>query len=89
MKKIKLHIKDMICPRCETVIRMEMKKLKARIITIQPGYATVEVPVSVDLNLIGKRLRRHGFKLLEDPELLLVEKIKTVTLDYLFGNFKQ
>ena len=84
MKKIKLHIKDMICPRCETVIRLEMKKLKAKVTTIKPGYATVEVPTSVDLNLIGKRLRRHGFELLEDPEHQLVERIKTVTLDYLY-----
>ena len=74
----------MICPRCETVIRLEMKKLKAKVITIKPGYATVDVPTSVDLALIGERLRRHGFELLEDPELQLVEKIKTTTLDYLY-----
>ena len=84
MKKIKLHIKDMICSRCETVIRLEMRKLKAKVINIKPGYATVEVPTSVDLALIGKRLRRHGFELLEDPEQQLVGKIKTVTLDYLY-----
>lgn len=84
MKKIKLHIKNMICPRCETVIRQEMEKLKAKVITIKPGYATVEVPASVNLNLIGKRLCYHGFELLEDPERQLVEKIKTVTLDYLY-----
>ena len=84
MKKIKLHIKDMICPRCETVIRQEMKKLNARVITIKPGYATVEVPISVDLHLIDRKLRRHGFELLEDPERQLVERIKKVTLDYLY-----
>jgi YesN/AraC family two-component response regulator len=43
----------------------------------------VEVPPSVDLNLIGKRLRCHGFELLEDPEHQLAEKIKTGILDYL------
>ena len=83
MKKMKLHIKDMICPRCETVIGQEMEKLGGKVISIKPGYATVEMPTSVDLNLIDQSLRRHGFGLLEDPELQLVEKIKTVTLDYL------
>ena len=83
MKKIELHIKGMICPRCETVIRQEIENLKAKVITINPGYAKVEVPTSVDMPLIGEQLRRHGFELLEDPELQLVEKIKTVTLKYL------
>ena len=83
MKRLTLHIKDMICPRCETVIGQEMQKLKARVVEIKPGYATVEVPTAVDLNLIAKSLRRHGFELLEDPEKRLVEQIKTATLDYL------
>ena len=83
MKKLTLHIKDMICPRCETVIRLEMRKLKAKVVAIKPGYATVEVPTTVDLDLIAKNLRRHGFDLLEDPERRLVEQIKTTTMDYL------
>ena len=83
MKRLTLHIKDMICPRCETVISQEMQNLKARVVEIKPGYATVEVPTAVDLNLIAKSLRRHGFELLEDPEKRLVEQIKTATLDYL------
>ncbi|MGB3781091.1 MAG: AraC family transcriptional regulator [Tunicatimonas sp.] len=84
MKKLTLHIKDMICPRCETVIRQEMDQLKARVVAIKPGYATVEVPTSVGLNLIAEKLRRHGFELLEDPEKRLVEQIKITTMDYLY-----
>ncbi len=84
MKKLTLHIKDMICPRCETVICQEMQKLMARVVAIRPGYATVEVPISVDLDLIAKNLRHHGFELLEDPEQRLVEQIKTTTMDYLY-----
>ena len=83
MKRLTLHIKDMICPRCETVISQEMQNLKARVVEIKPGYATVEVPTAVDLNLIAKSLRRHGFELLDNQEKRLVEQIKTATLDYL------
>ncbi|MEQ9442762.1 MAG: AraC family transcriptional regulator [Cyclobacteriaceae bacterium] len=83
MKRLKLHIKDMICSRCETVIRLEMKKLKAKVISIKPGYATVEVPASVEMDLIAKRLRHHGFELLTDPEKQFVEQVKTATLEYL------
>ena len=84
MKKLKLHIKDMVCPRCETVIRLEMERLAATVVTIKPGYAIVEVPPSVDVDLIGKQLRHHGFELLEDPEHQLVERIRTVILEYLY-----
>ena len=83
MKRLKLHIKDMICSRCETVIRQEMKKLKAQVINIKPGYATVEVPTNVDPSLIAKKLLRHGFELLEDPEQQLVGQIKNTVREYL------
>ena len=83
MKKLKLHIKDMICSRCETVIRQEMRKLKAKVVRIQPGYATVEVPTNVDLKLIAKKLQRHGFELLEDPEQRFIGQIKTTVREYL------
>ncbi len=84
MKQMKLHIKDMICPRCETVIRQELEQLGAAVVTMQPGYATVEVPATVDLSMIAEKLRRHGFELLEDPELRLIEQIKIATLQYLY-----
>lgn len=83
MKKLKLHIKDMICSRCETVIRLEMKKLSAKVISIKPGYAMVEVPTDVDMSLIANRLGQHGFELLEDPEQQLIGKIKTTVREYL------
>ncbi len=84
MKKLKLHIKDMICPRCETVICMEMELLGAKVITIRPGFATIVVPASVNLSVIAQRLQHHGFELLEDPEQRLVEQIKTTILNYLY-----
>ena len=83
MKRLTLHIKGMICPRCETVIRQEMQQLDANVVAIKPGYALVEVPGAVDLALIDKKLHRHGFELLKDPEQRLVEQIKTTTLAYL------
>lgn len=83
MKKLELHIKDMICSRCETVIRLEMNELKANVISIRPGYATVEVPSSVERRQIAERLRKHGFELLEDPEQQLVGSIKAAVREYL------
>ena len=84
MKKLHLHIKGMVCPRCETVIQLELETLGAKVITIQAGYALVDVPTSVDQDLIAQKLHCHGFALLDDPEQKLLEQIKTATLDYLY-----
>lgn len=83
MKKTDLHIKGMVCPRCETVIRQEMAKLQVRVIAIQPGHAIVEVPRLLPQSTIAHQLRVHGFELLEDPNQQLVEQIKNATLAYL------
>ena len=83
MKKLNLRIKNMVCPRCETVIRQEMSELNVKVIGIQPGQATVEVPPSVGLSHIAEKLRQHGFELLEEPDQRLVESIKTAVRNYL------
>ena len=83
MKEIELHIKNMVCPRCETIIRMELEQLGAQVITLQPGYANVKVPDSVSLSMIASPLRHHGFELLQNSDQRLIEQIKTATLEYL------
>lgn len=83
MKEMKLHIKNMICPRCETVIRLEMKSLGVKIVNIKPGYATVAVPDSIHLTTLEKKLSKHGFEILNDPESRLIEQLKTTVRDYL------
>ncbi len=83
MKRLELHIKGMVCPRCETVIRQELTKLEARVVAIRPGYATVEAPLALNRSTIANQLRPHGFALLDDPDQQLLEQIRTATLDYL------
>lgn len=83
MKQTELHIKNMVCPRCETVINMELEQLGVHVLALRPGYAHVAIPESVNRSLIAQRLRHHGFELLEDPEKRTIEQIKTTTLEYL------
>lgn len=82
MRKQELYIKNMVCPRCETVIRMELEQLGGHVLILRPGYASVTVPDSVNRRLIAQRLRHHGFDLLEDPEERTVEQLKAATLQY-------
>lgn len=83
MKQLELHIKGMVCPRCETVIRQEIKQLGGNVLSIKPGYANVVLPDSVSQQTIAKCLQKHKFELLEDADQQLVQQIKTAVLNYL------
>ena len=82
MKTLTLHIKNMVCPRCETIIRMELEQLGVQILVLRPGYAKVVLPESVTLSTIARRLQHHGFALLKDPDEQLIERVKIATLEY-------
>ena len=83
MHTLELHIKGMVCPRCETVIRQELERLDVAVVSIRLGYATVEAPSSVDRSSIARQLRPHGFELLTDPEEQRLEQIRAAVFDYL------
>jgi YesN/AraC family two-component response regulator len=82
MKRLELHIKGMVCTRCETIIRQEISKLNGRVLKIKPGYAEVEIPEGTDKQAIAQRLQSHRFELLEDAGKQLVQQIKTATMEY-------
>jgi len=82
MKRLELHIKGMVCTRCETIIRQEITELNGSVLSIKPGYAVVEVPENTEKKTIALRLKEHRFDLLEDAEKLLVLQIKIATMEY-------
>lgn len=83
MKQLELHIKGMVCPRCETIIKQEIARLNGHVLNIRPGYAVVEVPEQVGREMIANQLQKHEFELIEDAEQQLVQQIKTATLNYM------
>lgn len=82
MKQLELHIKGMVCSRCETIIRQEIAQLTGSVLSIRLGYAIVEVPEHTEKKTIALRLKEHGFDLLEDADQQLVLQIKTATMEY-------
>jgi len=78
----KLTIKNMVCPRCITVVREELEKLGLTIETINLG--TVMLRQNLDRNLIDKIsvvLVENGFELLENEKAKLIEKIKVEIIE--------
>lgn len=77
-----LHIKNMVCDRCIRVVREELEGLGLTVADVQLGHAEVLSPATgLDLNAVSRTLEASGFKLLQDHQAQLVERIKTTILD--------
>jgi len=81
MEKITLHIKNMVCDRCEMVIETALKALGLQVDHIQLGKAEVtRTGDKPTLHEIEKELERFNFGLIKDEETILVEKVKTTLI---------
>ena len=84
MKELNLHIKNMVCPRCITAVSEGLKALGAEVLHVELGYASIRFPVDkIEINKISEVLEKQGFKLLEDEDSMLLEKIRINLIAYL------
>ena len=72
----------MVCPRCETAVKVALEKMELSIIAMQLG----EVEIATDLNksqmqILSKSLSELGFELLVDKEDKTIERIKNLIID--------
>jgi YesN/AraC family two-component response regulator len=83
MEKITLHIKNMVCDRCEMVIETALSALGLEVNHVQLGKAEViregEHP---SLKEIEKELDRFNFGLIKDEDSILVEKVKIALIEW-------
>lgn len=71
----KIYIKNMVCPRCVSVVQQELINLGYHVLKVDLGYAEIEE--EPDKVLINDMLEKNGFELLEDDKRKKVERIKT------------
>ena len=75
---MKLHIKNMVCNRCKTVVKAELEKLGFNPVSVKLGAIVLAENISQNDKLdIAERLDHFGFELLEDKKTQLSEQIKT------------
>ncbi len=83
-ERIELHIKNMVCSRCEMVLEATLKALGLEVEELELGYAKVKrngtKPTMQD---IKNELERFNFGLIETPESKLSEEIKHLLLKLL------
>lgn len=78
-----LHIKNMVCPRCVMAVEqlLHSQQLHAQSVTL--GEAIVEENLSdIQIDTLRSELKNLGFELLDNPQLAIVEKIRTLVLEW-------
>lgn len=82
MEQVTLHIKNMVCSRCQKVVRRELESLGLHPLTVELGQVTLqEKEEDIDKNALEKSLAMHGFGLLDDKKAKVIEKIKRTIIE--------
>ena len=78
-----IYIKNMVCPRCVTAVEQTLAKLNISFTEVKLGMAKIENS-QVDYLILNRELKTIGFELIKDKNLNLVERIKTLIIDYIY-----
>ena len=85
MEGTTFQVKNMVCPRCITVISAELEGLGVAFEIDRLGEITIFDPGQVDMAAVKQVLAKHDFELILDKDELLVEQVKLAVLDLVQG----
>jgi len=84
VEKLTLHIKNMVCDRCEMVIETALTALGLEVDHVELGKAQVtRTGDKPTLREIEKELQRLNFELLKNDDSVLAEGVKTTLIELL------
>jgi AraC family transcriptional regulator len=87
MQNTILKIKNMVCPRCITVVKDELEKLGYETSVERLGTAIITHPnEKPNFNEIRNILEKNGFELLLDKNSTLIEELKTVIVTLIYND---
>jgi len=79
---MKLYIKNMVCIRCEMVVKSELEKMGIPYISVKIGEAEIKKDLTPEQSdRLNIALKKSGLELLDDKRSILVEKIKNVIIE--------
>lgn len=77
----KIHIKNMVCNRCISVVANELDALGLSAKNITLGEVALEQSLNAEQKLTLKAaLEKHGFELLDDKKAKIIEQVKTLLI---------
>ncbi|GET28818.1 AraC family transcriptional regulator [Prolixibacter sp. SD074] len=79
---MKLFIKNMVCIRCQMVVKAELEKLNIPYTYVEIGEANTVGEISPkQLEQLDIGLKKSGLLLMDDKKSILVEKIKSAIIE--------
>ena len=79
-----LHVKNMVCNRCISVVKDELENLGLHVEQIKLGEILLsEKEEEIDHKKVVSALSKHGFELLDNKKSLIIEKIKTAVIEHI------
>ncbi|MEP3386889.1 MAG: AraC family transcriptional regulator [Reichenbachiella sp.] len=77
-----VHIKNMVCPRCNAAVQQIFDKLEVEVESVYLGGASLVEELSKDqLSELDQLLLQSGFERIDDKKSQLLENIKTSVID--------
>jgi AraC family transcriptional regulator len=84
MASTTLHIKNMVCNRCIEAVTHELTYLGYAINKIELGEVILKEELTKkDTEQISKVLAVHGFELINDKKSWIINRIKTMIIEYI------
>ncbi|SEF71365.1 helix-turn-helix domain-containing protein [Flavobacterium urumqiense] len=79
---MKIYIKNMVCNRCNIVVKSEIEKIGLHAVSVQLGEVELLEDFKNDeKEILSKRLHALGFELLENKIAVTIERIKNLIVD--------
>ncbi len=79
---VKLYIKNMVCIRCQMVVKAELEKLGLHYTDVKIGEADiVESILPEKMQQLDMALKKSGLQLMDNKKSILVEKIKSAIIE--------
>src|SRR5688572_8698000 len=79
---LKLYIKNMVCIRCQMVVKAELEKLGLHYIVVELGEAEIMENISEEQHdQFKEALLKSGLELMDDKKSVLIQKIKNVIIE--------
>jgi AraC-like DNA-binding protein len=74
---MKLYIKNMVCDRCKTIVRTELKKLGIQYLTVELGEINTKKAITPLQRIkLSEHLHKSGLELIDFQRNDLIEKLK-------------
>lgn len=87
---MKLYIKNMVCIRCQMIVKSELEKLGLHHLYVKIGEANIEEKIKPDqINQLDEALKKWGLELMGNKKSILVEKIKGAIIELVHYNEEQ